>query len=42
MVLSDCPENANCKGKGPYSYSRWVPMVSEEVYSFSEETFCGH
>jgi chromosome condensin MukBEF complex kleisin-like MukF subunit len=21
MVLSDCPGNANCKGKGPYSYS---------------------
>jgi hypothetical protein len=21
MVLSDCPENANCEGKGPYSYS---------------------
>jgi hypothetical protein len=21
MVLSDCPENANCEGKGPYSYN---------------------
>jgi hypothetical protein len=21
MVLSDCPENANCEGKGPYLYS---------------------
>jgi hypothetical protein len=21
MVLSDCPENANCDDKGPYSYS---------------------
>lgn len=21
MVLSDCPENANSMGKGPYSYS---------------------
>jgi hypothetical protein len=21
MVLSDCPENANTMGKGPYSYT---------------------
>jgi hypothetical protein len=21
VVLSDCPQNANCEGKGPYSYS---------------------
>jgi hypothetical protein len=21
MVLSDCPENANCEGQGPYSCS---------------------
>lgn len=25
MVLSDCPENANCEGQGPYSCSGWVP-----------------
>lgn len=21
MVLSDCPENSNCEGEGPYSFS---------------------
>ncbi|PSN32433.1 hypothetical protein C0J52_22989 [Blattella germanica] len=40
MVLSDCPEQCNERGKGPFSYKGCHPCISQSQVDKSNYTFC--
>ncbi|PNF22236.1 Protein SERAC1 [Cryptotermes secundus] len=40
VVLSDCPENANVEGKGPYSYSGCHPSVRQSLEDRKTFSMC--